>query len=151
MRLALREAARGMRRGNGGPFGAAIVRRGRLIASAHNAVLSRRDATAHAEICAIQAASRKLGRFDLSGCELYSTTEPCPMCFSAIHWARLDRVVFGTGIADVNGRGFHELTIPAARMKRLGGSRVALAPRFMLAECRALLREWDRLPRKRTY
>ncbi len=101
MRLAIRSAQAGIRRAEGGPFGAAIVRGNQMIAVAHNTVLKDHDATCHAEVNAIRIASKKLKRFDLSDCVIYSTTEPCPMCFSAIHWARIAKVIFGTAIADV--------------------------------------------------
>lgn len=151
MRLALKSAREGIKKPAGGPFGAAIVCGDQLIAVAHNTVLKDHDATCHAEVNAIRLASRKLKRFDLSDCVIYSTTEPCPMCFSAIHWARIARVIFGTSIADVQKRGFRELSIPSAKMKREGKSRVALKAGFMKKECRALLAEWDRSTAKEVY
>ncbi len=151
MKLALRSARQGIRRSEGGPFGAAILRGKKRIAVAHNQVLKSNDATCHAEINAIRLASRKLKRFDLSDCIIYSTTEPCPMCFSAIHWARIGRVVYGTSIADVQKRGFNELSIPSGKMKREGGSPVSLKAGFMKKECLALLAAWDNLPDKRIY
>ncbi|MFH1665403.1 MAG: deaminase, partial [Candidatus Omnitrophota bacterium] len=91
------------------------------------------------------------GTYDLSGCEIYSTTEPCPMCFSAIHWARIHKLIYGTSIDDVRKLGFNELTIPAARMKREGGSPVKMEPGFMRAECEQLLKFWETLPDKKVY
>jgi len=151
MDRAIRSASRGIKRFDGGPFGACLVRKGKVIAVAHNTVLKTKDATCHAEINAIRRASRKLGTFDLSGCVIYSTTEPCPMCFSAIHWARISRVVFGTAIPDVQRRGFNELSIPSATMKRCGKSRVDIRPGFMKKECLDLLNAWDRQKNKQTY
>ncbi len=151
MTLAIGSARRGMKKSDGGPFGAVIVRGDGLIAVAHNTVLKNHDATCHAEVNAIRLASRKLKRFDLSDCVIYSTTEPCPMCFSAIHWARLRQVIFGTSIADVQKRGFHELSIPSRKMKREGKSPVSLKPGFMKKECRALLADWDRKENKKIY
>jgi guanine deaminase len=151
MRAALHSAKRGMMRGSGGPFGAVLVKNGKVLAVSHNRVLKMQDPTCHAEINAIRTASRKLKTFDLSGCEIYSTTEPCPMCFAAIHWARIRKVYYGTAIADVRRRGFHELCISNQKMKRAGGSGVALQPRFLAEECRSLLQQWDRLPKKQTY
>jgi tRNA(Arg) A34 adenosine deaminase TadA len=81
--------------GNGGPFGAVIVRDGQVVAEGNNRVTSTNDPTAHAEIVAIRAACAALGRFDLRGCEIYTSCEPCPMCLAAIYWARLDRIFFG--------------------------------------------------------
>ena len=143
-------ARRGMKRGWGGPFGAVILKRGRVISTGCNQVLRRRDATCHAEITAIREASKKLRTFDLGGCDIFSTTEPCPMCFSAIHWARIKRVVYSTTIADVKRLGFNELTVSNALMKRVGRSPVRIERRASDA-CRALLREWSALPKKRTY
>lgn len=151
MKFAIRSALEGIRKLEGGPFGACIVRNGKAIAVAHNTVLKDKDATCHAEICAIRAASQKLKRFDLSDCVIYSTTEPCPMCFSAIHWARIPRVVFGTAISDVRQRGFHELSISSRAMKRLGKSSVRRTPGFMKKECLKLLKAWDQLEDKAVY
>ena len=151
MRLAIKSARAGIRRSAGGPFGAVIVRGNQLIAVAHNRVLEKHDATCHAEINAIRIASRKLKRFDLSDCVIYSTNEPCPMCFSAIHWARISKVIFGTSISDVQKRGFHELSIPSRKMKREGKSSVSLKIGFMKKECLALLAEWDGKEGKKIY
>ena len=151
MKLAIRIARKGMKKSAGGPFGAAIVRGARVIAVAHNTVLKNHDATCHAEMRAIRSASKKLKRFDLSDCMIYSTTEPCPMCFSAIHWARLGKVIFGTSIADVAKRGFNELSIPSKKMKQDGQSEVWIRANFMKQKCRELLEEWDRKADKITY
>ncbi len=91
---AVLEARRGIEIGHGGPFGAVIVRGDTVLASAHNEVLSRNDPTAHAEILAIRAAAAAIASPHLDGCTLYTTCEPCPMCLAAIHWARLERVVY---------------------------------------------------------
>jgi tRNA(Arg) A34 adenosine deaminase TadA len=144
MRLALKEAAKNLKTLDGGPFGACIVKGSKILAVARNKVLIS-DATAHAEINAIRLASKKLKNFDLSGCVIYSTTEPCPMCFSAIHWAGIDKVIYGTAIADAREIGFNELSIKCAKMKELGKSKVKIAPGFMLKECKALFNEWGKL------
>jgi guanine deaminase len=94
MQLAIAESRQGMIDRHGGPFGAIVVKDGEVIARGHNQVTSRQDPTAHAEIVAIRQACQVLGQFQLTGCELYSSCEPCPMCFSAIYWARLDRVYY---------------------------------------------------------
>jgi tRNA(Arg) A34 adenosine deaminase TadA len=150
MRRALRKAAEGVRQG-GSPFGACIVRGGRLVACEHNRVLQGLDSTAHAEIVAIRAACRALATIDLSGCTIYSTTEPCPMCFSAIHWAKLDRIVFGARIADAQRHGFSELTVSNRRMKSLGGSPVRVRGGVLRAEVLRLFARWAAQPDKRTY
>jgi guanine deaminase len=150
MRLALGAAYRGMRRGEGGPFGACIVKNSRVVALGHNRVLATRNPTLHAEIVALGRASRRLQTHLLDGCVIYSTTEPCPMCFSAIHWAQIDRIVFGSAIPDVQRLGFNELAISNATLKRLGRSRVRL-DRVSRKECVALLKAWAAMPAKQTY
>lgn len=147
---AAREARKGMTRRDGGPFGAVIVRNGRIIARGHNTVLRTQNPTRHAEINAIGAACRKMGRFSLDGCDVYSTTEPCPMCFAAIHWARCRTIFYSTVIADVKKLGFNELAVSNQQMKRIGRSAVRLV-RWEHAECRDLLRAWANLPRKSVY
>jgi tRNA(Arg) A34 adenosine deaminase TadA len=109
------------------------------------------DITAHAEIVAIRDACRKLGTVDLSGCVIYSTTEPCPMCFSACHWAKISRIVFGTGIEDARRAGFSELTISNEQMKGMGRSPVRVEGGFLRDEAARLFEEWGRAPGKRTY
>jgi guanine deaminase len=93
MKEAVKEAKKGLKKKEGGPFGAVIVCNGKIISKAHNTVL-KNDPTAHAEINAIRKASKKLKTFDLSGCDLYTTCYPCPMCYSAIHWARIKQVFY---------------------------------------------------------
>jgi tRNA(Arg) A34 adenosine deaminase TadA len=146
MAAAIANATDAIPRGEGGPFGACIVRDGQVVACEHNTVLRDRDATCHAEVNAIRAASEALGRFDLSDCVIYSTTEPCPMCFSAIHWARIPLIVFGTRIADVRAVGFNELALSNAQMSELGHSPVKLYGDFMRMECLELLQRWQALP-----
>jgi guanine deaminase len=151
MRLALAEAEKNLLSLDGGPFGACIVKGGRVISVAGNTVLSCNDATCHAEVNAIRAASQRLKDYYLSGCVIYSTTEPCPMCFSAIHWAKLEAVYFGTTINDVKKLGFDELRISAKKMKSLGGSKVKVVSGVLKTECLKLLRDWNKLANKRVY
>ncbi|KFZ26801.1 MAG: Guanine deaminase [Candidatus Izimaplasma bacterium HR2] len=108
MKLALDEAFKGMRAEDGGPFGAAIVKDGKIIAIGHNEVIKTNDPTAHAEIVAIRKATKLLGRFDLSDCEIYSSCEPCPMCFSAIHWAKMKTLYFAANRYDAAKIGFDD-------------------------------------------
>ena len=150
MARAIREARKNLVRPDGGPFGACVVKDGLVVAVARNTVLAN-DATCHAEVNAIRKASRKLGTFDLSGCEIYSTTEPCPMCFGAIHWARIGTVYFGAGIGDAARAGFHELRISNAQMKTLGRSRIRLVPGVLRAECLELFEAWKALPLRKLY
>lgn len=150
MRLAIREARKNIKDMSGGPFGACIVKEGKVLAVARNTVLIS-HAGAHAEINAIQLASRKMKHFDLSGCQIYSTTEPCPMCFSAIHWARIDSIIYGTTIADAKKIGFNELRISCRQMKARGKSKVKIASGFLLKGCRKLLNDWHRQENKKLY
>ena len=141
MRLAIAACRRGLLLGQS-PFGATITREGRVIAEAHNTVRLDNDPTAHAEVNALRRAARELSSFDLSGCVLYSTCEPCPMCLAATHWARVDRLVFGASIADAKSSGFHEMPIPAATMVAMGESLLRVEGGFQTEECRALFDEW---------
>jgi len=108
MTLAVQEAFDGMRSGDGGPFGAVIVQNGKVIATAHNEVIKTNDPTMHAEINAIRKATKLLGRFDLSDCEIYSSCEPCPMCFAAIHWAKMKCLYVGANRYDAAAVGFDD-------------------------------------------
>lgn len=150
MRIVLESAAAGVAAGQT-PFGACIVRGDEVIACAHNTVWASTDATAHAEINAIRAACRTLNAIDLAGCTIYTTCEPCPMCFAACHWAHLDRIVYGAGIADAQAAGFRELTIPAEEMKARGGSPILLTPGVLREKCAAVMRVWSERKDKRTY
>jgi len=150
MRLAIGTTREGLSRGQT-PFGACIVRDDEIVACAHNHVWAHTDITAHAEVEAIRSACHKLGAIDLSGCTIYSTCEPCPMCFAAIHWARIERIVYGATIADAQGAGFHELTISNDTMRELGGSEVVVDGPVLREECAALFTEWANHPAKRVY
>lgn len=94
--------------GDGGPFGAVVVCEGKVVGRGWNAVTATPDPTAHAEIMAIREAARKMGSFDLSNCEIYSSCEPCPMCLCAIYWARIPRLMYGAGQADAAKAGFDD-------------------------------------------
>lgn len=142
MQAAIDDAKNGVKAGEGGPFGACIVKNDDIIAVAHNTVLLE-DATCHAEINAIRIASKKLAMHDLCGCTIYSTTEPCPMCFSAIHWANIDKIIYGTNISDVSCLGFRELTISNQDMHRLGSAQLDIVADFMTEECKDLLTFWQ--------
>ncbi len=108
LRRALRLATDNASAGTGGPFGAVIAAGGALVAEGTNQVTSGLDPTAHAEICAIREACRKLGRFSLQGYTLFSSCEPCPMCLSAIYWARLDALYFAASREDAARAGFDD-------------------------------------------
>jgi tRNA(Arg) A34 adenosine deaminase TadA len=108
MREAIQQAVENVRSGRGGPFGAIVVRDGRIIASGTNLVTAANDPTAHAEVNAIREACRALGTFQLAGCEIYTSCEPCPMCLGAIYWARPDRVYFAATASDAAEAGFDD-------------------------------------------
>lgn len=151
MRVAIAEARATITRGAGGPFGACIVRDGAVLAVAGNHVLESNDPTAHAEVCAIRAACAQLETHLLEGAEIYSTTEPCPMCFAALNWARIGKIYYGTNIGDVAALGFNELTVSNFQMKELGGSSIEIVPDYGRAECLELLEFWKSLEESRTY
>jgi guanine deaminase len=111
MKKAVKEALKGVNNNEGGPFGAVIVKDGKVIAKGYNMVLKTNDPTAHAEIIAIRKASKKLKRFDLSDCEMYSSCEPCPMCLSAIYWAKIKKLYYGCTKEDAAGIGFDDKRI----------------------------------------
>lgn len=108
MQAAIHEARNGIKNGDGGPFGSVIVKDGVIVGRGHNCVLKDNDATCHGEISAIRDAGRFLGTYDLSGCVIYTTGEPCHMCLCACMWANLDKIYYGCTIED-NGRiGFRD-------------------------------------------
>jgi len=108
MQKAIQQAAENVRSGRGGPFAAIVVKDGHVIATGVNSVTSANDPTAHAEVTAIREACRALGAFQLTGCEIYTSCEPCPMCLGAIYWARPDRVYFAATASDAAEAGFDD-------------------------------------------
>lgn len=108
MRMAVKEAEKGIDHGHGGPFGAVIVKDGVVVGKGHNQVVKNNDPTCHGEMMAIHKACKKLGTFDLKGCEIYTTGEPCPMCLAAILWANIDKVYYGCNIYDTEKIGFRD-------------------------------------------
>ena len=108
MKLAIVEARKGIHNGHGGPFGAVIVKDGVVVGKGHNQVLRNNDPTCHGEMMAIRKASKTLNTYDLSGCEIYTTGEPCPMCMAAILWANIDKVYYGCNILDTESIGFRD-------------------------------------------
>jgi len=147
---AIEVAEQGMLQGLGGPFGALIVRGDSVLAEGSNRVTSSHDPTAHAEVVAIRAACQLVGDFSLAGCEIYSSCEPCPMCLSAIHWARLDRLYYAASRSDAAAIGFDdellyvELGLSAAE-RRLPTER-ALEDRAA-----GMMKRWLAMPPHRRY
>lgn len=150
MQKAIEVAFEGMENGQS-PFGACIVKDDKIIALAHNHVWANTDITAHAEICAIRQACENINSIDLGGSVIYSTTEPCPMCFSAIHWAGIDKIYFGTSIADAQEAGFNELTISNEDMKSKGQSLVEVVPNLCREKAIELFNIWNSNPNKKVY
>ena len=108
MKIAISEAYKGIRKNHGGPFGAVIVKDGKIIAKGHNRVVKKNDPTRHGEIDAIRKACRKLRTFDLSGCVLYTTGEPCPMCLCACMWANINKIYYACSLEDNSLIGFRD-------------------------------------------
>jgi guanine deaminase len=151
MRAAIEAARESISRGAGGPFGACIVRDGKILSVSSNHVLVDHDPTAHAEVMAIRKACSQLETHLLEGAEIYTTTEPCPMCFASLHWARVAKIYYGTNIGDVAKLGFNEMSLSNFQMRELGGSPVEIVPDFMREECLELLEFWSSLENSRTY
>lgn len=139
--LAFKEARKAIKNGQS-PFGAVIIKNGKIIASAYNTVWADNDPTAHAEINAIRKACKKLKTIDLSGCHIYSSTEPCPMCLSAIHWARIDVIVSATTIGDASEYGFNEMLISNQTLKKLGHLGILIVGNFYRGKGLKLFEEW---------
>jgi len=143
MRRAIELSVENVRSGKGGPFAALVVKDGEILATGTNVVTTACDPTAHADVVAIREACRKLGEFQLAGCEIYTTCEPCPMCLGAIYWARPERVYFGNTASDAAAIGFDDSFI----YQQLG---VALDERaipmvqMMREEALAAFQEWER-------
>ena len=111
MQQAIELSHKGMDTGKGGPFGAVVVKKGTIVGMGHNQVTATNDPTAHAEVVAIRDACQHLGTFQLEGCELYTSCEPCPMCLGAIYWARPDRVYYANTRDDAAAIGFDDAFI----------------------------------------
>jgi guanine deaminase len=141
MAMAIAKAREGIAAGQS-PFGAIIVSNGAVVATTHNTVWRDCDPTAHAEVNCIRSAAQVLKKISLSGCEMFSTCEPCPMCLSAIHWSKINRVVFGATIADAAAAGFCELHVDAALLARMGGSPLVVENGLLREECAALFAHW---------
>jgi tRNA(Arg) A34 adenosine deaminase TadA len=150
MQRAIQLARNGMRAGDGGPFGAVIVRDTEIIGEGWNRVLATNDPTAHGEIVAIRDACAKTGSHSLEGCVIHTTGQPCPMCLGAIHWARISTIHYGFDINDAARLGFddceffRQFTLPAAER---------LIPETQLAreEALALAEEYLAMPGRKIY
>ncbi len=150
MAEAVRLSAEQMRLRHGGPFGAVVVKDGRVVAEGWNCVTSTNDPTAHAEVTAIRKACGALGTFSLEGCELYTSCEPCPMCLSAIYWARIDRVYYANTRHHAAEIGFDDALIYAEVSKPIDDRTIPMV-RIDLPEAEAVFAEWARMPDKILY
>ncbi len=135
---------------NGGPFGAVIVKDGKVIARGTNRVVPNNDPTAHAEVCAIRNACKELQTFDLSGCEIYSSCEPCPMCLAAIYWAHLDRLYFANTKDDAKAIGFDDSMIYEEISRPLMQRRLP-SENFLRNEALQAFKLWSEKPDKTEY
>ncbi len=141
LRRAIALAREGMMTGRGGPFGAVIVKEGNIIGESSNCVTSTNDPTAHAEVMAIRAACQQLGTFQLDGCTLYTSCEPCPMCVGAIYWAHLARVVYAARHTDGAVAGFDDSFIYAELAKPYS-RRSILTEQALQNEAQPVFTEW---------
>ena len=151
MQMAVEEGFKNIRSGEGGPFGAVIVRNGELVACARNTVLSTNDPTMHAEMIAIRRACETLGRFDLSDCELYATCFPCPMCIGAIFWARISKLYYGALDSDADAIGFSDKLIYDAIRAGFQGQEALAIETLDREGCLELFRAWENKPDKTMY
>ena len=150
MRQAIELALRNVRQAGGGPFAALVVRAGTVIARGVNQVTAANDPTAHAEIVAIREACRALNGFQLTGCDLYTTCEPCPMCLGAIYWARPARVFFASSSQDAAAAGFDDSWIYEQARLPYPQRRIPMTP-LLAGEARQIFAEWEQKPDKIRY
>jgi guanine deaminase len=150
MREAIGLAREGMRAGRGGPFGAVVVKEGRIVGRGANSVLSDRDPTAHAEIVALRDACRCLDTHELSGCAVYSSCEPCPMCLAALYWARVDSLWYAATKEDAAAAGFDDSMIYLEVGKPPLRRKLAMHP-VLRDEAVGLFTEWAEFPNKIPY
>ncbi len=149
LELAIKTAGENMKDG-GGPFGAVIVRDGSIIARAGNRVVTGHDPTAHAEVMAIRMAAETLGTHDLSGCVIYASCEPCPMCLGAIYWAGIRRIVYASDRYRAAAAGFSDNHIYEELALDNGEKSIAMV-RGLKEEGDSVLKKWEELPDKIQY
>ena len=147
MRIAIAEARKGISLGHGGPFGAVIVKEGKVISKGHNHVVINNDPTCHGEVDAIRKACKKLKTFDLSGCEIYTTGYPCPMCFCAILWSNIDKVYYGCNTTDTEIIGFRDKVFEES----LPEKKANLCEELDRKECLLLYDEYNKIQNKTHY
>src|SRR6266550_748523 len=150
MKRAIALALENVRSGNGGPFAAVIVKEDRIIAEGTNRVTLTNDPTAHAEVVAIREACRALADFQLRGCDLYTTCEPCPMCLGAIYWARPSRIFYASAAADAAAAGFDDAFIYDEMRKAPAARRISMT-QILRDESLHILSTWKASPTKIEY
>jgi guanine deaminase len=150
MTRAIQLSIENVRSGRGGPFGAVVVKDGDIIAEGVNQVTLTNDPTGHAEVLAIRQACQKIGLFELKGCELYTSCEPCPMCLGAIYWARLSRVYYGGVAADASKVGFDDSFI-YREIAQPHAQRGIPMIQMMREDALAAFRAWEEKPNKIAY
>ncbi|SHF82437.1 nucleoside deaminase [Pedobacter caeni] len=150
MKLAISLSEKNVTEGLGGPFGAVIVKDGKIIAKSGNKVTTTNDPTAHAEVAAIRLACKKLKTFDLSGCLVYTSCEPCPMCLSAIYWARIDTIYYANTKVDAANIGFDDKFIYDEIEKPMSKRSLPIH-QMMRNEAQQAFRLWEKSPLKTDY
>jgi len=150
MQEAINTAFEGMRRNGGGPFGAVVIKNGEIVGKGSNCVTQNNDPTAHAEVVAIRDACKKLGSFQLDGCEIYTSCEPCPMCLGAIYWARPDKVYYACNKDDAADSGFDDAFIYKELALPLSARKVPFV-QMSRAEALEIFAEWDDMEDKTEY
>jgi guanine deaminase len=150
MRRAIELSLENVRSGKGGPFGAVVTRDGAIIGEGANQVLSTNDPSAHAEVIAVRQACQKLRSFQLSGCEIYTSCEPCPMCMGLIYWARPDAVYYANTAEDAANIGFDDALIYRELAKRPGQRSIPMQ-QMMRDEAMAAFEAWEKKPGKTRY
>ncbi len=143
MKIAIKEAQKGIHQGHGGPFGCVIVKDGIIIGKGHNEVLKQNDPTCHGEMMAIHDACNNLGTFDLTGCELYTTAAPCPMCLGAILWSNIKKYYYGCNTSDTEKIGFRD--------NIFFSNPIYSAEEINRNECLAIFQEYVMLSNKKLY
>ena len=150
MARAIELSMENVRSGGGGPFGAVVVKDGDIVAEGANRVTATNEPTAHAEVVAIRQACQVLGLFELKGCDIYSSCEPCPMCLGAIYWARIDRVCFGNVAADAAKIGFDDALI-YSEIEKPCAQRAIPMVQMMREQALTAFRAWEELLDKPAY
>lgn len=150
MEEAIRLSKTGMRNNEGGPFGAVVVKEGKIIGKGNNKVLLHNDSTAHAEITAIREACKNLNTYDLSGCLIYTSCEPCPMCLAAIYWARIDKIYFACNRYDAAAIGFDDNEIYKELNLELHQRKIPVE-QIMHDDAHTVFEEWMKKEDKKIY